>query len=75
VDQEDLVDHNPPWWTRSGFYILLMVVLLPAAFLSLGCLIPLQFAPVTLVPIVVLDQGALQFAGLLEVASAAEPGS
>jgi len=24
VDQEDQGDHNPPWWTRSGFYILLM---------------------------------------------------
>jgi len=24
VDQEDQGDHNPPWWTWSGFYILLM---------------------------------------------------
>jgi len=24
VDQEDQGDHNPPWWTRSGFYIVLM---------------------------------------------------
>ena len=24
VDQEDQGDHDPPWWTRSGFYILLM---------------------------------------------------
>jgi len=24
VDQEDQGDHNPPWWTRTGFYILLM---------------------------------------------------
>jgi len=24
VDQEDQGDNNPPWWTRSGFYILLM---------------------------------------------------
>jgi len=24
VDQEDQGDHNPPWWTRNGFYILLM---------------------------------------------------
>ena len=24
VDQEDQGDHNPPWWTSSGFYILLM---------------------------------------------------
>jgi len=24
VDQEDQGDHNPPWWTRGGFYILLM---------------------------------------------------
>jgi len=24
VDQEDQEDHNPPWWTRTGFYILLM---------------------------------------------------
>jgi len=26
VDQEDQGDHNPPWWTRSGFYILLMLL-------------------------------------------------
>jgi len=26
VDQEDQGDHNPPWWTRTGFYILLMLV-------------------------------------------------
>ena len=25
MDQEDQGDHNPPWWTRSGFYILLMI--------------------------------------------------
>jgi len=25
VDQEDPGDHKPPWWTRSGFYILLML--------------------------------------------------
>jgi len=25
VDQEDQEDHNPPWWTRSGLYILLML--------------------------------------------------
>jgi len=24
VDQEDQGDPNPPWWTRTGFYILLM---------------------------------------------------
>jgi len=24
VDHEDQGDHNPPWWTRTGFYILLM---------------------------------------------------
>jgi len=24
VDQKDQGDHNPPWWTRTGFYILLM---------------------------------------------------
>jgi len=24
MDQEDQGDHNPPWWTRSAFYILLM---------------------------------------------------
>jgi len=24
VDQEGQGDHNPPWWTRSAFYILLM---------------------------------------------------
>ena len=24
MDQEDQRDHNPSWWTRSGFYILLM---------------------------------------------------
>ena len=24
MDQEDQGDHNPPWWTRTGFYILLM---------------------------------------------------
>jgi len=24
VGQEDQGDHNPPWWTRSGFYILRM---------------------------------------------------
>jgi len=24
VDQEDQGDHNPAWWTRTGFYILLM---------------------------------------------------
>jgi len=24
VDQADQGDHNPPWWTRTGFYILLM---------------------------------------------------
>ena len=24
VDQEDQGDHNPPGWTRTGFYILLM---------------------------------------------------
>jgi len=24
VDQEDQGDYNPPWWTRTGFYILLM---------------------------------------------------
>jgi len=24
VDQEDQGDHNPPWWTRTSFYILLM---------------------------------------------------
>jgi len=27
VDQEDQGDHNPPWWTRTGFYILLMAIL------------------------------------------------
>ena len=26
MDQEDREDHNPPWWTRSGFYILLMIL-------------------------------------------------
>jgi len=26
VDQGDQGDHNPPWWTRTGFYILLMRV-------------------------------------------------
>jgi len=26
VDQKDQGDHNPPWWTRTGFYILLMEV-------------------------------------------------
>ena len=25
VDQEDQGDHNPPGWTRTGFYILLMM--------------------------------------------------
>jgi len=29
VDQEDQGDHNPPWWTRTGFHILLMRVLGP----------------------------------------------
>ena len=24
MDQEDQGDHNPPWWTRGGFYLLLM---------------------------------------------------
>ena len=24
MDLEDQGDHNPPWWTRSSFYILLM---------------------------------------------------
>jgi len=24
VDQEDQGDYDPPWWTRGGFYILLM---------------------------------------------------
>ena len=24
MDQEDQGDHNPPRWTRTGFYILLM---------------------------------------------------
>ena len=24
MDQEDQRDHNPPWWTSRGFYILLM---------------------------------------------------
>ena len=24
MDQEDKGDHNPPWWTRRGFNILLM---------------------------------------------------
>jgi len=24
VDQEDQGDHNPPWWARTGFYILLI---------------------------------------------------
>jgi len=24
LDQEDQGDHKPPWWTRTGFYILLM---------------------------------------------------
>ena len=26
MDQEDQGDHNPPWWTRSSFYILLMFI-------------------------------------------------
>ena len=26
VDQEDQGDHNPPWWTRTGFYISLMMI-------------------------------------------------
>ena len=26
MDQEDQGDHNPPWWTKSGCYILLMGV-------------------------------------------------
>ena len=26
MDQEDQGDHNPPWWTRTGFYILLMLL-------------------------------------------------
>jgi len=25
VDLEDQGDHNPPWWTRTSFYILLML--------------------------------------------------
>jgi len=25
VDQEDQGDHTPPWWTRTGVYILLML--------------------------------------------------
>ena len=28
----DQGDHNPPWWTRSGFYILLMNALLDHLF-------------------------------------------
>jgi len=29
VDQEAQGDHNPPWWTRTGFYILLMFIKKP----------------------------------------------
>jgi len=31
VDPKNHGDHNPPWWTRRGFYILLMN---PSRFLS-----------------------------------------
>jgi len=43
-----------------GFHLpgfLVLVVLLPAVSLCLACLVLLHFAPVFLVPIVVLDRG------------------
>jgi len=51
-----------------------LVVHLPAVFLYLGCLVLLRFAPVSLAPMVVLDLGLLQLAGLLELALAGGPG-
>jgi len=32
VDHEDQGDHKPPWWTRTGFYILLMQQIRITAF-------------------------------------------
>jgi len=29
VDQDDQGDHNLSWWTRTGFYILLMLAAYP----------------------------------------------
>jgi len=37
VDQEDQGDHNPPWWTRSGFYILLMAYRITSQYLWTNC--------------------------------------
>jgi len=34
VDKEDQGDHNPPWWTRSGFYILLICILQDATMIG-----------------------------------------
>jgi len=35
LDQEDQGDHNRPWWTMTGFYILLMFSQLSIALANL----------------------------------------